>query len=331
MFHGQLDPHVARGVQELRDRIEDAGIPPSKLDETLNVATWNIREFGKVRRSEAAVHYIAEILYQFDLVAITELRDDLGDLERLMRLLGPYWRAIFSDFNTDAAGNRERIAYLYDSRAAVFTGLAAESDPIRTRDEASGEYLPTITWWRSPFMASFRAGNFDFVLLSAHVRWGHGVGHRRPELEMLADWVEDRRQETHVVDKDLMLMGDFNIPSRRSSLYRAITKHGLEMPKSLAGTEHGSNLARDKRYDQILHYRQHTDVFTTFGGVLDFYHDDWRALFPAQHYPDMDKTAFTYELSDHLPLWVHIDTWIEDEQLDQMLSPRERRTPAAAQ
>jgi len=38
---------IAPGVLALKKRIEAAKIPPSNLDETINVADWNIREFGK--------------------------------------------------------------------------------------------------------------------------------------------------------------------------------------------------------------------------------------------------------------------------------------------
>jgi len=324
MFHGEISPEIARGIKVLRERIDQVNIPPSILDETLNLATWNIREFGRLRRgrrrSQAAIHYIAEILSQFDLIAITEVRDDLTDLGRVMAILGPYWRVLFSDFNTDRAGNRERIAYLYDKRAVTFTGLAAEADPPRRKNRESGEYESIITWWRSPYMASFSAGNFDFILLTAHIRWGGDASRLRiGPLKRLAEWIDDRRKEKHVVDKDIIVMGDFNIPKLDDALYKAITSRGLTIPDVIRGTEHGSNLAGNKRYDQILHYRRHTKTFKDVGGVFDFYCDDWQALFPREYYPRMSKRDFTYELSDHLPLWVQIDTWIDDEELDQIL------------
>jgi len=325
MFHGKLSPEIAIGLKILRERIENANVPPSILDETLNLATWNIREFGRLRnrkrRSEAAIHYIAEILSQFDLIGITEVRDDLTDLSRVMTILGPYWHVVFSDFNTDPAGNRERIAYLYDKRAVAFTGLAAEADPPRKKNRKTGEYEPEITWWRSPFMASFSAGNFDFILLTAHIRWGDDENSRIPPLTHLAEWIEKRRKEKHVVDKDIILMGDFNIPKVDDDLYRAITSKGLTIPDVLRGTEHGSNLARNKRYDQILHYHRHTKTFKDVGGVLDFYCNDWRPLFPIEDFPNMSDNDFTYQLSDHLALWVQLDTWIDDEELDQILNP----------
>jgi hypothetical protein len=109
MHHGQISKPIADGLIALRSRIEKGGIPSSKLDETLNLATWNIREFGKKARSEAAIHYIAEILGQFDLIGVVELRDNLADLDKVLHILGPYWRAVYSDMIPDPGGNRERI------------------------------------------------------------------------------------------------------------------------------------------------------------------------------------------------------------------------------
>src|SRR5262249_58375437 len=104
MNHGTVSPEIAKGLKVLRSRITKAQIPSSKLDETLNIATWNIREFGKKKRSEAAIHYIAEILGQFDLVSIAELRDNLGDLGRVLAILGPYWRGVYFRCLRDAGG-----------------------------------------------------------------------------------------------------------------------------------------------------------------------------------------------------------------------------------
>jgi len=314
MFHGKVTKDIAKGLLALQKRIEAGKIPSSKLDETLNIATWNIREFGKKTRSEAAIHYIAEILGQFDLIGVVELRDDLTDLGRVLKILGPYWRAVYSDMIPDPGGNRERVAYLYDKRAVVFNGLAAEAMPPRTKKGT--EYFTNISWWRSPYLASFRAGNFDFVVFTTHVRWGESSAGRIAELASIADWIEARRQEKTVEDHDIIVMGDFNIPKRGDAFFKAITKHGLQIPKALLGLEHGSNLEKDKRYDQILHYAKY-DNFCNHGGVLDFFVNDKsiRELFSA----GMTKDEFTYQMSDHLPLWMQINTNITGEQLQQII------------
>lgn len=317
MHHGTVSPEIARGLLALRERIKESNIPASKLDESINIATWNIREFGKKQRSVAAIHYIAEILGQFDLIGVVELRDNLKDLGRVLEILGPYWCAVYSDMIPDAGGNRERIAYVFDKRAVVFNGLAAEAN--EPRKKKGFEYLSASTFWRSPYIASFKSGNFDFVALTTHIRWGEGEQPRRRELERLADWIEAKRQEEHREDKDLIVMGDFNIPSKTSSLFKAITKHGLKIPTALAGCEHGSNLAKDKHYDQILHYSDYPDNFTNRGGTLDFYLDTSQIN---DLFPGMNKRDFTYQISDHLPLWMQMNIDIDGFELEQIVQER---------
>ncbi len=75
MHHGRMSKSTAQGLKVLRKRIEATKIPSSKLEETITIATWNVREFGRSRRLKAALHRIAEIIGQFDLVAITELSE----------------------------------------------------------------------------------------------------------------------------------------------------------------------------------------------------------------------------------------------------------------
>ncbi len=60
-------------------------------------------------------------------------------------------------------------------------------------------------------------------------------------------------------------------------------------------------------------------MFSEFGGVVDFYKGNHQLFKP---YKDLSKTKFTYELSDHLPLWVQLKLDVEDEQLDQLMAKR---------
>ena len=325
MFHGDMDLNTALGLKELRNRI-DGKVPSSKLDETLNIATWNIREFGKKARWESSIHLIAEIIFQFDVVAIAELRSDLHDLRRVLDILGPYWDVVYSDFTQDRGGNRERFGFIYDKRAATFTGLAAEADPDRVKK--GDEWLPSEAWWRSPYMASFSAGNFDFVMLSAHIRWGKKEANRVGPLRNLANWVDRRRKDKDAVDKDLIVLGDFNIPDLNGPLFEAVTSKGLRVPQpllDLPNQQACANLKRNKRYDQILHYPRIAKAFTNNAGVLDFYQGDWAGLFPGTN---ATKNAYTFQLSDHLPLWVQLDTWTDDRKLEQLINRRQKQAAA---
>ena len=306
---------IAKGLLALKTRIEAARIPSSRLDESFTMATWNIREFGKKARSQAAIHYIAEILGQFDLVGVVELRDDLRDLRRVLEVLGPYWRAVYSDAVMDDGGNRERVAYIYDKRQIAFNGMASAAFGRRRKKDT--EWMPEINWWRPPYIASFKSGNFDFVVLTTHIRWGGSAKERLPELQAIADWVSDKRAllaagRRSWDEPDIFVMGDFNVPSRRSSLFKALTSTGLSIPSAMIKDEFGSNLARDKRYDQILHLPHYAENFTNRAGVLDFYAGDHKVLFP-----DLTKDEFTYQMSDHLPLWIEISTDVDALQLQE--------------
>jgi len=314
MHYGTLAPHVAEGLMRLRERIDAAGIPPSALDESLNIATWNIREFGRRERDEIAICYIAEIINQFDIVALTELRSNLGDLARVMKRLGGYWEIVFSDMTDDRGGNDERIGYLYDSRMVKFTGLAAEADAPRVKKGA--EYVTAFDWWRSPYMASFTAGNFDFVLLTAHMRWGKSLKERINALDELRKWVLKRRRKKNATDHDFIVMGDFNIPKLDDKAFNALTGNGrqLHIPEALRKVK-GTNLSRRNNYDQILHSPTKLSRFSGEGGALDFYCDDWEALFPHRAHRPADKHDFTYWLSDHLPLWLQVRTDFMDRRL----------------
>jgi len=321
MDHTQLKTNELKALKILRKRISLAGIPSSKLDESITIATWNIRHWGQKKRKKCSLHYIAEILNQFDLISVVELKRNVSELKYVLDLLGEYWSVVFSDYIPDAGGNKERIAYIYDTRSVQFTGMAAETDGPRTKNKETGIYEPSFSWWRKPYMASFKAGSFDFVVLSAHLQWGTTRGRTR-ELEELAEWAKEYLKDEYRIDRDLILMGDFNITSFKSKLYKAVTKHGLQAPKALIQSKLGSNLAKNKRYDQILHHPQQTgSVFTDKGGVLDFYKNNHKVLLP---YKDISKTKFTYELSDHLPLWMQINIDIESEQLDQLLARRKK-------
>ncbi len=326
MHHGKVKLSIARGLLALKKQIDKAEIPASKLDETINVAVWNIREFGKVRRNPAAIHYIAEILGQFDLVAIVELRDNLTDLGNVLKILGPSWDAVYSDWIDDYGGNRERTAFVFDTRAVAFNGLAAEIDAPRRK--IGEEYLSEQSFWRTPYMCSFRAGNFDFIAIATHTRWGKGTKGRQTELHMLADWIDKHFKDKSAEDHDLIVMGDFNIPKLGDSLFNALTAHGLQIPDALVKLKvgkrvvGGSNILEDARYDQILHLPTLKDRFSDAAGTLNFYGGsaNIKKYFPDKSY---SLQEFTFQLSDHFPIWAQIKTDIDGQRLNQIIQDNE--------
>ncbi|HJR07069.1 MAG TPA: endonuclease/exonuclease/phosphatase family protein [Pyrinomonadaceae bacterium] len=327
MHHGPVTPEIADGLLALKARIKAAKIPPSRLDDTVNIAIWNIREFGKVRRTLPALHYIAEILGQFDLIALVELRDDLTDMGKVLTFLGPTWNLVYSDWIADSGGNKERTAFLYDKRAVTFNGLAAEVDAPREKTDT--EWLAGQSFWRAPYLCSFRSGNFDFLAVAMHTRWGDSLEGRRAELQLLADWIDTRFKSKYVEDNDLLVLGDFNIPKVDDDLFKALTSSGLQIPKQLKQLKSGdaviggSNLGKNARYDQILHRPTVPENFCNNGGVLDFFIDDDHIdeLFPGKKYT---REKFSFQMSDHMPVWIQVNVDIDTFRLDQIVQSEKK-------
>ena len=310
MNHGKIDADTAESLKLLSNTIKEFEVPPSKLDETLVVASWNIREFGKKRRPKKALHLVAEILGQFDLIAIVELREDLTDLATVLSYLGPYWSAVYSDTVDDAGGNSERIGFIFDTRAVQFNGFAGNVQPIRKKK--GEEYLYDKSFWRPPYMASFSSGNFDFIAIAAHIRWGKSGEARTDEISRFATWIKNKTGRENFADKDVIVFGDFNTAGQE--MVAELTNYGLEIPTKLKDVK--TNVNQTEHYDHILYLPKFTSFksFTDQGGVLQAWHAIGELLFPG-----VSDQAITYLLSDHYPIWMKLRIDVEEELLDQLI------------
>lgn len=80
---------------------------------------------------------------------------------------------------------------------------------------------------RTPYMASFRAGWFDFRLCTVHIYYGSeknskGVVQRRlDEIRTLSDFLLKRQEKD---DISYILLGDFNIPDVGGDYFNALIK-----------------------------------------------------------------------------------------------------------
>jgi len=131
-------------------KLSDENTLPSDSTKFVRIATWNIREFDSTsygKRSRESKVYIAEILSQFDLIALQEIRRDLQALEDIIYLLGPNWDYIATDVTEGSSGNKERMAFLYNKNKVWFNNVAGEltlpdgtqvTDPFGTRFKIAG-------------------------------------------------------------------------------------------------------------------------------------------------------------------------------------------------
>ncbi len=332
MPKGTAGKRIARGLLRLRERL--AALPERTREETLLLATWNIREFDSAKygsRTDDAFFYLAEVVSHFDLVAIQEVRADLSALFRLQAMLGYWWKFLVTDVTEGAGGNRERMAFLFDGRKVRFGGLASEVvlPPVQvTTSDGKRLTKPVDQLYRTPYLAAFQAGWFKFMLSTVHIRYGADDPDppaRIQEISAVAEFLRRRVHDPNAWSPNLMLLGDFNIYQREDATYQAIVNAQFEVPEALQ-TIPGSNVAKNRHYDQIA-FSTHAaaTVECTDAGVFDYYECVFRDEDEKTYVPLMGKayrttsageprsnpsayyrTWRTFQMSDHLPMWVEL-------------------------
>ena len=293
-------------LRHYRDNEQGRAIP-RKMSNRLLLASWNVANLGEQKRRDSDHQLIAEVISWFDLVAIQEANDNLAGLRAIHQHLGPPYQMLFSD----KAGNKERLAYLYDSSKITLREKVGEV-AIPPSDVRYIK-LPGIQQKfrgsdRNPYIAAFRAGSFNFVLVNVHNYFGstssRSMNRRRLETYAVARWADLRRKSPNAYSKDIIVLGDFNLPSAvpGDPIYEALTKRGLRLPQH-ATTVGGSTIASDNEYDQIAFFPGETaDEFTGNTGVFDFDGAIFSSLFATRSLQDF-LAYLRYYISDHRPMW----------------------------
>ena len=247
----------------------------------------------------------------FDLVAIQEVNDDLSGLRGIQQHLPPAMKTLFSD----EAGNNERLAFIYDSTKVTLREKVGEI-AIPPSDMKNIK-LPGITqkfdgFDRNPYLAAFKAGGFEFLLVSVHLYYGSesaiSMNRRSLETFAVARWADLRRKSPNAYCKDIIALGDFNLPKTKTGdpIFEALTSRGLHLPQHTS--EVGSSIASDNHYDQVAFFPGETSQeFTGNTGIFDFDGAAFSQLHATR--PLKDFLAYVrYYLSDHRIMWAEFKT-----------------------
>ena len=335
---GKQGKRIADRLLALKDAMEGPDEIPAKSEDMLLLATWNIREFDSAAYGERSIeplYYIAEILSHFDLIAIQEVREDLQALERVRAILGAWWKYIATDVTEGTQGNRERMAFLYDSRKVRFGGVAGEVviPPIEKRSKGKKTiYDPSKQLYRTPFLCGFKAGWAKFMLCTLHIVFGKDTAedpNRIEEIKQIADFLAKRSEEETSWSQNIILLGDFNIYDPKDITMTQILNAGFTVPQELQSVPHTNTGKKKRHYDQIA-FRQHAKVFETTGktGVFDFFNIVYRQEDEETYVDAMGDAYFTtskgkdrsrakksqyfktywrtHQMSDHLPMWIQL-------------------------
>ena len=118
---------------------------------------------------------------------------------------------------------------------------------------------------------------------------------------------------------------------------KSLLTHGFAVPEKLQALP-GTNVDKSKHYDQIAYWADRSDgdvtrVEVARAGVFDFFETVYRAgandpegvdeAFYRSHAklaPDRDYAEWrTYQMSDHLPMWVELRIDFGKEYLQQIV------------
>ena len=307
------DRRTAEGLLRLREALAKQ-IPVKTIEETLLIASWNIREFGGTKqggRTQESLFYIAEVIDHFDLVAVQEVRDNLRALDELMAVLGRCWKYLVTDVTLGFQGNGERLAFLYDERKLSFGGLAGEVAPEMVKDKDDGMLESEFAFSRSPYIVGFRAGWFKFGICTSHLYYGKSKPddpQRAEELARLVKYLQGRIKSKDRWARNAILLGDFNIFTEKDEMFKKLPK-AFEKPAAHKAV--GTNAGKDKVYDQMLFLSPDigNQLKEARAGVFDLYQyvyrDEDRDIFK-QHDLKKYRQWRTYQMSDHLPLWAEL-------------------------
>ncbi len=330
--------HIVNKLIALKEALRDK-IPSKTREDKLLLATFNIREFDSNRkkngpRTTEALYYLAEIISSFDVIALQEVNRDLTSLRALMRILGPNYNYFITDITEGTGGNQERMAYVYDQKKILFRNLAGEIVLPGTKSK------PPLQFARTPYLVGFQAGWFKFNLCTVHIYYGSNKGaqfkQRVKEIENLSMFFKKR---STIEKENFILLGDFNVLNDKDATMNALLKGGFKIPEALKKRK-GSNMKQDMMYDQIV-YREgenkvkfsgNAGVFNYYDVVFkederDVYYEDYELVMKANK-KKPSKTTFakkykewkTYQMSDHLPLWVEFDINYSEAYLKNLIA-----------
>lgn len=160
---------------------------------------------------------------------------------------------------------------------------------------------------------------------------------RRSEIEQLTRALADKARGEFKYDDRAFLgvLGDFNIIGAGHPTMAALESSDFVIPEALKSIP-GSNVARDKAYDQIAFWKPgrvagYARLDVLAANVFDYFEhvftrDDEPVYRGEAGNGLQDTTAGydtwrTYKMSDHLPMWVELRTDFGEEYLNSIDNP----------
>jgi endonuclease/exonuclease/phosphatase family metal-dependent hydrolase len=340
--------------EHLRKQIPTRTVRSTLLLATWNIRDFDSNQFNHGPRLPECYFYIAEIINSFDLIALQEVNEDLAALTNVMQILGPSWDYIATDHNEGSGRNQERMVFLFDTRKVRFKNIAGEI-VLPKRKLISGELQFARTPFLVSFQSGWFKFSLCTVHIYFGEKSGAGYQRRVEEINSISDFLAKRAQKE---ESNIILLGDFNITGLEDETMLALKKGGFVIPAELQYKTnmkrdmHYDQIAFMLRKDELQ-----LGSSTPNAGVFNYYEVLFKPdMYPHYHHLiqnreveayrsveemnkvkekweiDMDGKPMdnvkresyfqdvwrTFQMSDHLPLWVELKIDFSDAYLNQL-------------
>lgn len=296
---------TVNGVENLHTVLTET-LPDKEDRNQLLIATWNIRQLDRHKRPLEALHYIAEIISCFDIVAIQEAMGDQTDYLKIKSLLGNGWQSLESDINEGRRGNQERLAFFYDTRKVALTALVGELNLPESPAETGNPY-------RSPYFAGFTLNGLQLALCNVHLRWGRNEKDRPIIMKAIADALVRKVDRGRDFPPNFILLGDMNAGSVGGEILNTLESAGLTPPPAVRNLS--VSPFQERPYAQIaLKLTENDFTIPVEGGVFDFFQYVYKDEEAAVYRSEIEKIRRsgkykhnrTLLMSDHFPKWISL-------------------------
>jgi hypothetical protein len=265
---------------------------------TARIAAFNIQIFGRSKRQkEDVMMVLVRIVREFDLVLVQEIRDSSQTtapnfLQRINEVEGPKYDFIRSE-RLGRTNIKEAYAYFYNTETIEFI---SGSDYVYNDVDDVFE--------REPYIASFRSGNFDFILVGIHTRPIKGVTYN--EIGNLTVVVTSIK-ETNPNEEDIIVMGDFNADGKYGDPFdEEDTSNPLRSSEFrwLINNDMDTMTKTDYTYDRIVILNSTLNHEYVAGSGSVFYFDNVYGI---------NNVTLVTEVSDHYPVFAEYMTNLVDD------------------
>jgi endonuclease/exonuclease/phosphatase family metal-dependent hydrolase len=238
--------------------------------------SWNIANLGH-SKSQKTIHYIANAVRDYDVIAIQEVVAGYGGVQAVAKLAdelnrtGTKWDYVISDPTNSSAYKTERYAFIWKTAKLKKIGTAWLEKRYHLEIE------------REPYFCTFQFENKQFTVVNFHAI----TKKMQPETEI--KYFKFLPDEYPTLN--LIFAGDFNCPQSHS-VFNPLRKMGYQSilvgQKTSLKQKCRNNKYLASEYDNI--YYKTSKIKRMNAGIIPFY-KDFNTLKEARR------------ISDHIPIW----------------------------